>query len=139
MQGLHRPLSPRFALSAALSVPGRVVPMQSAVRAFRAPAARRALVGATGVTVRFAPAAQGCAVESSCIGGSGHGAGRRAGLSPSATSIRVLTATAVSMIAGKIHAVAELYPMARIRSRSARKLTANAPTPMAATALTDQR
>ena len=51
---------------------------------------------------------------------------RRAGLSPSATSIRVLTATAVSMIAGKIHAVAELYPMTRIRSRSARKLTANA-------------
>lgn len=46
---------------------------------------------------------------------------RRAGLSPSATSIRVLTATAVSMIAGKIHAVAELYPMTRIRSRSARK------------------
>jgi hypothetical protein len=48
---------------------------------------------------------------------------RRAGLSPSATSIRVLTATAVSMIVGKIHAVAELYPMTRIRSLSARKLT----------------
>jgi len=43
---------------------------------------------------------------------------RRAGLSPSATSIRVLTATAISMIAGNIHAVAELYPMARIRSRT---------------------
>jgi len=51
----------------------------------------------------------------------------------------VLTATAVSMIAGKIHAVAELYPTARIRSRSARKLAANAPAPMAATALTAQR
>ncbi len=50
---------------------------------------------------------------------------RRAGLSPSATSIRVLTATAVSMIVGKIHAVAELYPMTRIRSLSARKLTEN--------------
>ena len=48
----------------------------------------------------------------------------------------VLTATAVSMIAGKIQAVVLLYPMACIRSRSARKLTANAPTPMAATALT---
>jgi hypothetical protein len=48
---------------------------------------------------------------------------RRAGLSPSATSIRVLTPTATSMIAGKMHAVAELYPMARIRSRSAGKLT----------------
>ena len=60
----------------------------------------------------------------------------RTGLSPSATSIKVLTATAVSMIAGKIHAVAEPYPMTRIRSRSARKLTANAPAPMAATALT---
>jgi hypothetical protein len=51
---------------------------------------------------------------------------RRAGLSPSATSIMVLTATAVSIIAGKIHAVAELYPMARIRSRSVRKLTGSA-------------
>jgi hypothetical protein len=51
----------------------------------------------------------------------------------------VLTATAVSMIAGKTDAVAELYPMARIRSRSARKLTANAPTPMAATAATAQQ
>jgi hypothetical protein len=64
---------------------------------------------------------------------------RRAGLSPSATSIMVLTATAASMIAGKIHAVAELYPMSPIRSRSAGKLTANAPTPMTATALTAQR
>ena len=64
---------------------------------------------------------------------------RRAGLSPSATSIRVLTATAVSMIAGKIHAVVALYPMACIRSRSARKLTANAPTPMTAVAPTAQQ
>ena len=46
----------------------------------------------------------------------------------------VLTATAVSMMAGKAHAVVELYPMASIRSRSARKLTANAPAPMAAVA-----
>jgi hypothetical protein len=67
------------------------------------------------------------------------GRARRAGLSPSATSIRVLTATAVSMIAGNIHAVAEPYPIASIRSRSARKLTANALTPMAATVLTAQR
>jgi hypothetical protein len=36
---------------------------------------------------------------------------RRAGLSPSATSIRVLTATVVSMIAGKIHAVVSPYPI----------------------------
>jgi len=64
---------------------------------------------------------------------------RRAGLSPSATSIMVLTATAVSMIAGKIHAVAELYPMTRIRSRSARKLTENAPVPMTAVAVTAQQ
>jgi hypothetical protein len=64
---------------------------------------------------------------------------RRAGLSPSATGIRVLTATAVSMIAGKTHAVALLYPITRIRSRSARKLTAKAPMPMAATAVTAQR
>jgi hypothetical protein len=51
----------------------------------------------------------------------------------------VLTATAVSMIAGKIHAVAGLYPITCIKSRSARKLNANAPTPMAATALTAQQ
>jgi hypothetical protein len=51
----------------------------------------------------------------------------------------VLTATAVSMIAGKIQAISELYPIACIRSRNARKLTANAPTPMAATALTAQQ
>jgi len=50
----------------------------------------------------------------------------------------VLTATAVLMIAGKIQAVAELYPMARI-SRSAWKLAANALAPMAATALTAQQ
>jgi hypothetical protein len=61
---------------------------------------------------------------------------RRAGLSPSATSIIVLTATAVSMIAGKAHAVSALYPMASMRSRSARKLTANAPAPMAVVAPT---
>ena len=36
---------------------------------------------------------------------------RRTGLSPSATSIMVLTATAVSMLAGRIHAVAEMYPL----------------------------
>jgi len=55
--------------------------------------------------------------------------GRRAGLSPSATSIMVLTATAVSMIAGKTQAVAEPYPMTSIRSRSAKKLTARHCTP----------
>jgi hypothetical protein len=55
-------------------------------------------------------------------------------LSPSATSIIVLTATVVSVIAGKIHAVPALYPIASMRSRNARKLTANAPTPTAPTA-----
>ena len=40
---------------------------------------------------------------------------------------------------GKAHAVAGVYPMASIRSRSARKLTANAPAPMAAVALTAQQ
>jgi hypothetical protein len=43
------------------------------------------------------------------------------------------------MIAGKIHAVAKLYPMIRIRSRSSRKLTTNAPAPIAAIALIAQR
>jgi hypothetical protein len=58
---------------------------------------------------------------------------RRAGLSPTATNIRVLTATVVSTITGKTHAVAGLYPMACIRSCSARKLSTKAPIPMAAT------
>jgi hypothetical protein len=43
------------------------------------------------------------------------------------------------MIAGKIHAVAKLYPMIRIRSRSSRKLKTNAPAPIAAIALIAQR
>ena len=64
---------------------------------------------------------------------------RRTGLSPSARSIKVLTATAVSTMAGKAHAVAGVYPMASIRSRRATKLTANAPAPMVAVALTAQK
>ena len=64
---------------------------------------------------------------------------RRAGLSPSATSIMVLTATAVSMIAGKIHAHAGGVPVWISRSRRARKLSMNAPAPMTATAAIAQR
>ena len=101
---------------------------------------RRPLVGATGVTSRFCTLRRKLGRRSLLVlADTVTVRGRRAGLSPSATSMRVLTATAVSMIAGKTHAVAELYPMACIRSRSARKLTANAPTPMAATAATAQR
>ena len=45
----------------------------------------------------------------------------------------------VNLIAGKAHAVAGLYPMASIRSRSDTKLTENAPAPMAPTAHTAHR
>jgi hypothetical protein len=51
----------------------------------------------------------------------------------------VLKETAVSLIAGNIHAVALPYPTDCIRSRSANKLTANAPRPISAVAITAQR
>jgi hypothetical protein len=51
----------------------------------------------------------------------------------------VLTATAVSMITGKIAAHAGDVPVSISRSRRARKLSMNAPAPMAATALTAQQ
>ena len=63
---------------------------------------RRPLVGATGVTTRFASCHEGWAIDPLVTAAAVTERGRRAGLSPSATSIRVLTATAVSMIAGKI-------------------------------------
>jgi hypothetical protein len=62
---------------------------------------------------------------------------RRAGLCPSANSIKVLMATVVSTM-GKTNAVAALYSMARIKSRRTMKLTPNAPTPMSAVAPTAQ-
>jgi hypothetical protein len=72
-------------------------------------------VGASGVT---SAVALGLASRANhCITGDlvstdvAMGRARRPGLSPSATSIMVLTATAVSMIAGKTDAVALLYPM----------------------------
>ena len=74
-----------------------------------------------------------------CTRGRNRAAAAAGGLSPRAKSIKVLTATAVSTMAGKAHAVAGVYPMASIRSRRARKLTENAPAPMVAKAVTAHR
>jgi hypothetical protein len=72
----------------------------------------RSLAGATGVTSPVAPCNEGCAhrrvIEACVLANVATVRVRRAGLPPSATSIRVLTATAVSMIAGNTHAVPEL-------------------------------
>ena len=109
----------------------------SCARACRAVCAR-VLVGATGLTWDFALR---CGVSANrCTAGVCAPEGvvavrvRRAGLSPSATNIRVLTATAVSMIAGNIHAHAGGVPVWISRSRRVRKLSMNAPAPMTATA-----
>ena len=76
-QGLHRPVSPRFALTAP-SVPGRVVPMQSFVPASVAPPVPASWAVATGVTSAFALCVarwQPLHRWSLCIGGHGRGAG----------------------------------------------------------------
>jgi hypothetical protein len=74
-----------------------------------------------------------------CIGGRGTGAGPLCWLVPESNEHQGADGHCRVDDRGEIHAVAELYPMTRIRSRSAKKLTENAPTPMAATALTAQQ